>query len=78
MRSVEIFFSVFPTCFIQRPLGFLWLQCLSQELSEAEAVLAKNDLKLALKRIEDLHQAINGEIDSDSDSDNRFQPVSMD
>ena len=45
-----------------------------QELSESEAVLAKNDLKLALKRIEDLHQAITGELDSGSDSDNRFWP----
>ncbi len=37
------------------------------ELAEAETVTAKNDLKLALKRIEDLQTAINGEIDSDSD-----------
>ncbi len=37
------------------------------ELAEAETVTAKNDLKLALKRVEDLQTAINGEIDSDSD-----------
>ena len=37
------------------------------ELAEAETVTAKNDLKLALKRIEDLQSAINGELDSDSD-----------
>jgi len=39
----------------------------SLELAEAETVTAKNDLKLALKRIEDLQTAINGELDSDSD-----------
>merc|ERR1711935_777873 len=37
------------------------------ELAEAETVTARNDLKLALKRIEDLQSAINGELDSDSD-----------
>merc|ERR1739848_911948 len=37
------------------------------ELAEAETVTARNDLKLALKRIEDLQTAINGELDSDSD-----------
>ncbi len=41
------------------------------ELSEAETLTAKNDLKLALKRIDDLQAAINGEIDSESDSLNR-------
>jgi len=40
------------------------------ELSEAETVTARNDLKLALKRIDDLQAAINGELDSDdSNSD---------
>merc|ERR1711983_235568 len=39
----------------------------SLELAEAETVTAKNDLKLALKRIEDLQTAINGELDSESD-----------
>jgi len=37
------------------------------ELAEAETVTSKNDLKLALKRIEDLQTAINGELDSESD-----------
>lgn len=37
------------------------------ELAEAETVTARNDLKLALKRIEDLQTAINGELDSESD-----------
>jgi len=41
------------------------------ELSEAETVTAKNDLKLALKRIDDLQTAINGELESDTDSLNR-------
>ena len=41
------------------------------EVSEAETVTARNDLKLALKRIEDLQTAINGELDSESDSYNR-------
>jgi len=41
------------------------------ELAEAETVLAKNDLKLAMKRIEDLQTAINVELDSESDSLNR-------
>merc|ERR1739844_754407 len=36
------------------------------ELAEAETVTSKNDLKLALKRIEDLQTAINGELDSES------------
>ena len=49
----------------------------SQEISESEAVLAKNDLKLAMKRIEDLQTAINGELDSDSDSMNRFNFYSL-
>merc|ERR1711997_678420 len=35
------------------------------ELAEAETVTARNDLKLALKRVEDLQQAINGELDSE-------------
>ncbi|XP_066966278.1 unconventional myosin-XVIIIa-like isoform X2 [Macrobrachium rosenbergii] len=47
------------------------------ELSDAEVVTLKSDLKLAFKRIEDLQQAIQGDIsdsdselsDSDSDSD---------
>ena len=38
------------------------------ELAEAETVTAKNDLKLAMKRIDDLQVAINGELDSDLDS----------
>merc|ERR1719412_972092 len=38
------------------------------ELAEAETVTARNDLKLALKRVEDLQQAINGELDSELDS----------
>ena len=38
------------------------------ELAEAETVLAKNDLKLAMKRIEDLQTAINVELDSESDA----------
>ena len=42
------------------------------ELAEAETVLAKNDLKLAMKRIEDLQTAINVELDSESDSLNRL------
>ena len=37
-------------------------------LAEAETVTARNDLKLALKRVEDLQQAINGELDSELDS----------
>ena len=40
-------------------------------------MLAKNDLKLAMKRIEDLQTAINGELDSDSDSMNRFNFYSL-
>jgi len=35
------------------------------ELSEAETVTARNELKLAMKRIEDLQIAIAGEIDTD-------------
>ena len=42
------------------------------ELAEAETVMAKNDLKLAMKRIEDLQTAINVELDSESDSLNRL------
>ena len=42
------------------------------EISEAEIVTAKNDLKLAMKRIEDLQTAINGELDSESDSIARY------
>ena len=38
------------------------------ELSEAESVTLKSDLKLAFKRIEDLQQALQGDM-SDSDSD---------
>ena len=38
------------------------------ELAEAETVTCKNDLKLAMKRIEDLQVAMTGDIDSDSDS----------
>ena len=44
------------------------------ELAEAETVTAKNDLKLALKRIEDLQTAINGELDSESDL-NRYYTI---
>ena len=40
------------------------------ELAEAETVTARNDLKLAMKRIDDLQAAINGELDSDDS--NRF------
>ncbi len=38
------------------------------ELSEAETVTARGDLKIALKRIDDLQTAINGELDSETDS----------
>lgn len=38
------------------------------ELSDSEVITLKSDLKLAFKRIEDLQQAIQGDI-SDSDSD---------
>ena len=41
------------------------------ELAEAETVTARADLKIALKRIDDLQAAINGELDSESDSLNR-------
>ena len=40
--------------------------------AEAETVTARNDLKLALKRVEDLQQAINGELDSELDSLARY------
>ena len=39
------------------------------EVAEVEAVTVKNDLKLAMKRIEDLQTAITGELDSESYSD---------
>jgi len=39
------------------------------EVSEAETLTVRNDLKTALKRIEDLQVAISGEIDSDTISD---------
>ena len=39
------------------------------EVAEVEAATVKNDLKLAMKRIEDLQTAITGELDSESYSD---------
>ena len=39
------------------------------EVSEAETLTVRNELKTALKRIEDLQLAISGEIDSDAVSD---------
>jgi len=39
------------------------------EVAEAETLTVRNDLKTALKRIEDLQVAISGEIDSDTISD---------
>ena len=45
------------------------------ELAEAETVTAKNDLKLALKRIEDLQTAINGELDSESDLNRYYTTI---
>ena len=39
------------------------------EVSEVEAMTLKSDLKLAMKRIEDLQVAISGDIDSESFSD---------
>merc|ERR1711922_96279 len=39
------------------------------EVSEAETLTVRNELKTALKRIEDLQLAISGEIDSDAASD---------
>jgi myosin-18 len=41
------------------------------EISHAETGSGRSDLKLALKRIEDLQTAINGDLDSESDSYNR-------
>ena len=38
------------------------------EISQAETTTVRHDLKLALKRVEDLQTAINGELDSESDS----------
>jgi len=40
------------------------------EVAESETLTVKSDLKLALKRIEDLQAAIAGEIDSDNSDDN--------
>ena len=45
--------------------------------AEAETVTARNDLKLALKRVEDLQQAINGELDSELDSLNRYFHINI-
>ena len=39
------------------------------ELSEAETLTVKNELKIALRRIDDLQAAIGGEMDSDFVSD---------
>ena len=39
------------------------------EVAEVEVATVKNDLKLAMKRIEDLQTAITGELDSESYSD---------
>merc|ERR1711970_1407816 len=39
------------------------------EVAEVETMTVKSDLKLAMKRIEDLQVAISGEIDSESYSD---------
>merc|ERR1719445_2130528 len=39
------------------------------EVAEVETATVRTDLKLAIKRIEDLQAAINGEIDSESFSD---------
>merc|ERR1712020_610961 len=47
------------------------------ELAEAETITARNDLKLALKRIEDLQTAINGELDSELSDLNRLVLVHM-
>ena len=38
------------------------------DIAEAENILIKKDLELAMRRIEDFHMAINSEIDSDSDT----------
>ena len=38
------------------------------EISEAENIILKKDLELAMRRIEDFHTAISSEIDSDSDT----------
>ena len=40
------------------------------EIAEAENIVMKNELELALKRIDDFHIAINSEIDSDTDTVN--------
>jgi len=40
------------------------------EVAEAETLTVRSDLKLALKRVEDLQAAIAGEIDSDNSDDN--------
>ena len=39
------------------------------EVAEAETLTVRNELKIALKRIEDLQAAISGDIDSDNISD---------
>ena len=38
------------------------------DIAEAENIIIKKDLELAMRRIEDFHMAINSEIDSDSDT----------
>ena len=43
------------------------------EVAEAETLTVRSDLKLALKRVEDLQAAIAGEIDSDNSDDNSSQ-----
>ena len=38
------------------------------DIAEAENIIIKKDLELAMRRIEDFHVAINSELDSDSDT----------
>jgi len=50
------------------------------EVAEAETASVRTDLKTALKRVEDLQSAINGEIDSDNsdgDSDSSDEEMSV-
>lgn len=45
------------------------------ETAEQEAMSARTDLRLAVKRIEDLQTAMSGEIASDSDRSDRYHDI---
>ena len=65
-----LFYDTYQIQRFRRQIKFYFVQ-----VAEAETLTVRSDLKLALKRIEDLQAALAGEMDSDNSDENSDRSV---